>query len=265
MNRWPSAVTINLWPYALRFVNDTHNSTPAVKTGRSPLEDFSGTPVRPQVLNLHPPFCPVYVLHNGLQGGGKCPNKWVRRSRVAIYLGLSPQHARSDALVLSLTTGYVSPQFHLKFDNFFETVQESKSLPLSDWQRLSCFTGSGKIVPPKKRELHQGDDRSPIATSKPPRIQVQFDLTQQDDAVGGDLDQEEGDRELPSLPTNPQPNEILPDDPPDEPIDPVRHHHSASTRRSSHRPRPPRCLIESTYAVLDDTDTVEDYIVQPTV
>jgi hypothetical protein len=44
MHRWPSAVTVNLWPYALHFVNDAHNSTPAVKTGRSPLEDFSGTP-----------------------------------------------------------------------------------------------------------------------------------------------------------------------------------------------------------------------------
>jgi hypothetical protein len=25
MNRWPSAVSINLWPYALRFANETHN------------------------------------------------------------------------------------------------------------------------------------------------------------------------------------------------------------------------------------------------
>jgi hypothetical protein len=25
MNRWPSAVTINLWPYALRFANDVYN------------------------------------------------------------------------------------------------------------------------------------------------------------------------------------------------------------------------------------------------
>jgi hypothetical protein len=77
MNRWPSAVTVNLWPYALRFANDIHNSTPSLKEGKLPLEVFSDTPIRPQVLNFHPPFCPVYVLHNGLQGGGKRPNKWV--------------------------------------------------------------------------------------------------------------------------------------------------------------------------------------------
>jgi hypothetical protein len=75
MNRWPSAVTVNLWPYALRCANDTYNSVPTIRTGITPLESFSGTHVRPQVLNFHPPFCPVYVLHNGLQGGGKHPDK----------------------------------------------------------------------------------------------------------------------------------------------------------------------------------------------
>jgi hypothetical protein len=122
MHRWPSAVTINLWPYALCCANDTHNSAPAIRTGITPLESFLSTPVRPQVLNFHPPFCPTYVLHNGLQGGGKCLNKWVRRSRIAVYLGLSPRHAQSVALVPNLSTGYVSPQYHLKFDDFFETV-----------------------------------------------------------------------------------------------------------------------------------------------
>jgi hypothetical protein len=55
----------------------------------------------------------------------------------AVYLGFSPRHAVQWPLVLSLTTGYVSPQFHLKFDDFFETVQETKSLPRSRWQFLS--------------------------------------------------------------------------------------------------------------------------------
>lgn len=131
MNRWPDAVTINLWPYALRFSNDVYSATPGLKSGQTPLEVFSDTLVRPQVLNFHPLFCPTYVLHSGLQGGSKHPNKWVRRSRVAIYLGFSPRHARSVAFVLSLVTGYMSPQFHIKFDDFFETVTEAQSLPRS--------------------------------------------------------------------------------------------------------------------------------------
>jgi hypothetical protein len=98
IHRWPSAITINLWPYVLRYINDVYNATPALKTGKSPLEAFSNTAIRPKILDFHPPFCPVYVLHNGLQSGGSRPNKWVRRSRVAINLGHSPIHARTVAL-----------------------------------------------------------------------------------------------------------------------------------------------------------------------
>jgi hypothetical protein len=84
IHRWPSAVTINLWQYALCYINEVYNATPALKTGRSPLEAFSQTAIRPKVLDFHPLLCPVYVLHNGLQSGGSRPNKWVRGSRVAI-------------------------------------------------------------------------------------------------------------------------------------------------------------------------------------
>jgi hypothetical protein len=125
MNRWPSAVTINLCPYAPCYVNYVYNATPALKSGKSPLECFDGTAFRPKALNFHPPLCPIYVLHhNGLQGSSLRPNKCVRRSRCAVYLGNSPRHSRSVALVLSLLTGYASAQFHHKHDDFFETVRD---------------------------------------------------------------------------------------------------------------------------------------------
>jgi hypothetical protein len=90
IHMWPSAVTINLWPYALLYINEVYNATPALKTGKSPLEAFSQTAIRPKILDFHPPFCPGYALHNGLQSGGSRPNKLVRQSRVAINLGQSP-------------------------------------------------------------------------------------------------------------------------------------------------------------------------------
>jgi hypothetical protein len=168
--RWPSAVTINLWPYALRYINDVYNATPAIKTGKSPLEDFTQTAIRPKVLDFHPPFCPVYVLHNGLQSGGSRPNKWVRRSRVAVNLGQSPRHARSVALVLSLLTGYVSAQFHLKHDDFFETVRDMNVMPQSKWQELAHFTPeemTGKPALPlaaqdRKLQVRLEPDHTPI-------------------------------------------------------------------------------------------------------
>jgi hypothetical protein len=50
----------------------------------------------------------AYVLHNAMVAGKKI-DKWSERTRVHIYLGRSPQHARTGALVLSLTTGLASP------------------------------------------------------------------------------------------------------------------------------------------------------------
>ena len=43
-------------------------------------------------------------------------------SKVGIYLGTSPLHARNIALVLNMETGTVSPQFHVQFDKSFSTI-----------------------------------------------------------------------------------------------------------------------------------------------
>ena len=47
-----------------------------------------------------------------------------------------PNHARSIALVLNPRTGHVSPQFHVKFDDFFKTVHAKATdldAPDSEW------------------------------------------------------------------------------------------------------------------------------------
>jgi hypothetical protein len=59
------------------------------------------------------------------RGKGKIP-RWEPRSRVAVYLGHSPHHAQSVALVLNLATGHVSPQFHMVFDDDFTTISHLK-------------------------------------------------------------------------------------------------------------------------------------------
>jgi hypothetical protein len=66
-------------------------------------------------------------------------HKWRPRAKVGVYLGQSPQHARSVALVLSLETGLVSPQFHVSFDSSFQTVISTASEPNvpSHWQALA--------------------------------------------------------------------------------------------------------------------------------
>ena len=259
MNRWPSAVSIHLWPYALRFANDTYNAAPSIKSGRTPLESFSNTRVHPQVLNFHPPFCPVYVLHSGLQGGGgKRPNKWVRRSRTAVYLGSSPRHARSVALVLSLLSGYVSPQFHLKFDDFFETVQDAKSLPQSKWQALSGFvtSSSGKSgnqqthAPPQGVSPHSRDTRSSSSPRYHEHDPLEFNFVEPEGEGDTTSVQDPGEPDLP-----PHTHREVPaqDQTP----------HPDATRRSTRKTTPIRHFMhETAHAVLEDTDAIEDYETQ---
>ena len=97
--------------------------------------------------------CPVYVLDSRLQdAGGPGIPKWEPRSRLGIYVGHSPYHAGSVALVLNPKTGLVSPQFHVIFDDDFSTVphlragtvpenwsdlvQNSRRNPLMDFMML---------------------------------------------------------------------------------------------------------------------------------
>jgi hypothetical protein len=120
--RWPSTITANLWPYALRQANDLLNGTPNIPLdGKIPNNVFARTDVAPNPKHWFAFGCPVYVLDDHLQAGKKV-NKWTDRARVGVYLGQSPQHARTVSLVLSLQTGLVSPQFHVRMDSAFKTL-----------------------------------------------------------------------------------------------------------------------------------------------
>ena len=139
--RWPTAVTVNLWPYAVRMANETMNTTPSIQEGVSPMELFAQVAIAPRVKHAHTFGSPVYVLDSALQTAGKRIPKWNRRARVGIYLGTSPRHSRRVALILSLRTGHVSPQFHVIFDDMFETLRPSAGnvLPESKWQEATGF------------------------------------------------------------------------------------------------------------------------------
>jgi len=122
--RWPAAVNANLWPYAVRMANNLYNVMPDLQQKHVPIEAFSGTKVTINPKHWSHFGCPVYVLDNDLQAGKKI-NKWQYRARVGSYLGQSLQHERTVALVLSLETGLVSPQFHVQMDTTFQTMKKS--------------------------------------------------------------------------------------------------------------------------------------------
>jgi hypothetical protein len=150
-HQWPEAVTTALWPYALRTGNDVFNHAPTLQGERkdsTPYESFTGVKISAEPRHHHTFGCPVYVLANELQQG-KTLKAWLSRARVGVNLGISPTHARSVALVLSLNTGLVSPQFHTKHDDLFETVHRRTGgyrLPKSHWQALSGFVKGAQVT-----------------------------------------------------------------------------------------------------------------------
>jgi hypothetical protein len=90
--RWPSAIELNLLPYALRNANHLLATIPDREDGSCPLERFSQSNVSPLLKSNHTFGCPVYALQNRLQAGGHLP-KWNSRARLGVYLRPSPRHA----------------------------------------------------------------------------------------------------------------------------------------------------------------------------
>ena len=166
---WPQMINSMFWPFVLKAMAERVNKLHISPDGATPESILYGvSPQEIRVASFHTLFCPVYVLDSKLHNAGSIgPPKWEPRSRIGVYLGHSPFHAGSVALVFNPATGHVSPQFHVVFDNDFSTV------PFM--QRA--------IVPPNWNELYN--------TSRELATDEEFDLADswfrmQADTLGGD-------------------------------------------------------------------------------
>ena len=84
------------------------------------------------------PLDALYALNNDLASGKTIP-RWSPHARLGINTGYSPNHARNVNLVLNLENGLVSPQFHVKYDDFFETTRfnQAEATTSSPWRKLA--------------------------------------------------------------------------------------------------------------------------------
>ena len=87
---------------------------------------------------------------------------------MGLYLGPLPLHARSATLVLNVTTGLASPQFHCKFDNLFETT-DSIDDPIK-WQTETYFIedANAKQEQQPPRQTTAPPSQSDITVLPPP-------------------------------------------------------------------------------------------------
>ncbi len=93
-----------------------------LEDGTSRLKLFSSIQVGSNLKHVHTFGCPVFALQNVLASGNQLP-RWSPRARHGLNLGQSHMHARNVYLVLNLVMGYVSPQYHCCFNDFFETTR----------------------------------------------------------------------------------------------------------------------------------------------
>lgn len=121
--RWPNAVSTDLWPMAVDYAVHVYNTGPKLNSQNTcPMDLLTRTIYDRRKLNdLHVWGCPAFVLHPTLQEGKKIP-KWEPRTRRGMFLGLSKVHASSVPMILNLTTGRISAQFHVVLDDWFGTV-----------------------------------------------------------------------------------------------------------------------------------------------
>ena len=124
---WPDMAQANLWPMAVTHACFLWNHVPDPSTGLSAQDLFSRTrwPQR-RFHDLHVWGCPTYVLNKTIQDGNKIP-RWQPRSNRHVYIGTSRYHASTVPLTLNTSTGYISPQFHVVFDDWFATIGASKN------------------------------------------------------------------------------------------------------------------------------------------
>ncbi len=129
MRMWPQMVDQIFWPFAIYAMNSLHIDT----EGNTPESKFYGVNIENiPVKTFHTMFCQCYVQDSRLHTAGSIGlPKWEPRSNICVYLWHSPLHAGSVALFYNPSTGHVSPQYHVVFDNDFTTApyMEAGTIP----------------------------------------------------------------------------------------------------------------------------------------
>ncbi len=145
--RWPEVSDETLWTYALKHAVHLHNVMPQEETGYSPLERWTRSKSKHSDLVLeHVWGCPAYVLSPKLRDGASVP-KFEARSKRGQHMGYSPLHSSSVGLIRNLKTNHVSPQFHVLYDDHFETVTctDENPPPRSVWETMYMFQRSPDV------------------------------------------------------------------------------------------------------------------------
>ena len=144
------AIHLYMWPYALQMDIHMHNNLPNAADVSSCLEAFARIAVSPKSSHYHTFGCPAYMITT--EAKKRRANKWEGCSVLGIYMGASPHCIGSVSLVLNLTTGNATPQFHVGHEDFFETTRYNmrNMIAKRNWQKLSGINHADTIEKKEK-------------------------------------------------------------------------------------------------------------------
>ncbi len=174
-HHWPSQVNVKFWPQAIEYSLWVFNRMPSMHNGLPPNEIWSSchAPTK-EFHQAHVFGCPLYilVLDATLQDGHKIP-KWSPRARLGVFLGFSTLHSLQVPLVMNTTTEQILPQYHVIFDDKFETILSmNENDPISaQWEsifrlRQECYEDidydiDGHPIMPPLLSLLEGTESLP--------------------------------------------------------------------------------------------------------
>ena len=149
---WPDQFDAAMWPFAMDHAVYLWNNMPKSRDGHTPAELFSRTTTFEDdaISRARIWGCPAYVLDPKLQDGKKLP-KWTPRSRIGVYLGVSPTHSSTVGRILHPSTGHISPQYHVVYDELFQTVPgylDDKAFSKDLWDSLLVLGGLEQSLDP---------------------------------------------------------------------------------------------------------------------
>jgi hypothetical protein len=115
---------LSLWSFAVKHWVWIYNLVLNVWSGLTPLElitrESSGYK---DLLFCHVRGYPVFLLEAKLQNDQKLP-RWNRRAQMGQFVSYSDKHSSLVANIRHLSTTFISPQFHVVFDDLFKTVNK---------------------------------------------------------------------------------------------------------------------------------------------
>jgi transposase InsO family protein len=172
---WPAdgADNIRLWAFAVTHAAWLYNRLPNKSLGmKSPLEVFTKSKSdHRDLLRTHVWGCPAFVLEAKLQDGKKIP-KFNRRARMGQFLGFSDEHSTLVGRVRNLSTNFVSPQFHVVYDDKFSSIYnalrrddlELEAIFADLFQFSREYYGEDAVEEEICESANQGTEGAPVGT-----------------------------------------------------------------------------------------------------